>query len=1646
MARNEFTLRGTALIQDVVVASQARAKLRNLKVTIDNTQARKSLEQLGKTADQLKTKVDSATKSMLAGSTVAKRFGKVAGTQLKAVSKEAQRGSRFIDNFSNTFVNVIERAAAFRIATIGINSFVNAISDAATFLREFEQILTDIQKVLDTNEAQVKRFGTALIDTAARFGFAVEDVASQFKTIVQAGFQGEQALNIVSLAAKGAAATTLEFAEATDLLIQIARQFGEQELDTIFDKIAAAESVAAVTAQDLQEALRRSAAALIAVNTSVEDAVGLISALQETTRRGGAVVGTALRTLSTRVFAGRPREAVESLGVAVENADGTLRSFSSVLIDLKAKFESLTESQSIQAAKLIAGRRQFENFLVLVQKSGRAQEIAAKAADSQGEATRRAALQAQTLNAQLNRLRDNALKAVRGFNEIVPIFDAFKIGVKAVNSLLESFDGLAGKILLVASAFGALKGLGGFLKQGLGAGLAGAGAGATFGSLAFGGPAARQGAGRITRGAAGGLDKLFNLSGIAAASKTATKGLGRLTKGFSRFGAIAGQIAKGPLARIAIALGSLAAFDFAGKALADTFGVNKDAANQLTSTLGTFASTLALTRSPLAALGATLIKVGIDSFNAFKAFERGRQAFIKAAQEGASPEEARARRGAAVARSLGDVETARLADQAADFSATFRKLNTSISKTIFQSTQRIFEESVPGTIPSAEKVKATIQDELIRTFSITPEVAQQLLQSQSFIQKFTSALGQPADSLDDLIKQIQDLTVSLDAIPEDFDLSKRFDLSDLLQTLQEVDKATRDAATAQRIFAENITDPLELARLEARDQLRELNNIRNAAFQRLSEFRKSIPDVTSQTFQEVVDIVQKELTSAERRGITVSGPEFTSRLESRLEEVGSAARPFIINLTELTDIVKDTTIATANRAKTEAELNQQLRLKEIDQQITKLQQLRDSRFAEIDAITGLQEELSDFIGEIPSARDELLALSNEFVNIGDKISAGISPESFLELARSVEPATNQVDKAEMAFREIGRTLTQQLGFIQERINVLKAENTALGNTNKEVEVRERNLEEIKRLEESSAQAILEARQKASDAARRVIEARTRAEEKLFDAQEKVRLSIAKLSEQFETAATKAEATAQKQLKDAQKEVINATRELSTAYEGELNARAALRDAIADFRIGVLSAARETAIIRGDISGLAGRLQSIRDIFSQVINEAFVTERKRLELLKESASQQLSLIQQVVDETKSIGQRLFTAGPELGNELTRGFAAIRDILSQVQRAGGPEAVDLNEFGNQLLALPQALREEISQALSFLPETATLGGFSKDEIERLLFGAAVGESQEANIADIRELTSQQVDLITEIADLNREGVTSAQAQLFQSEKQVEQAQEQLELAKINLERAEQNVEIVREQIRQAATEISLAQSEASALLSSDLSTVDASVIEQTQQMAIQHGERLAQLRDININTANLTNSLQSLASAVSSIGTAAHGHIPRNFAGGNLSEVSALIAAYRREKAMAPAGSKPVIANDSEVIIPTKFRGNIPNFQGGNITVGTDKLERLLSGVLEELQSVSTNTSTLASNAERSVAANVPGNMEATINVNAQETVRVTGAASIAEAFGSVLREQLSGFVTNDTISNLQGTLMQMFEVLRERGLVSSFGQS
>jgi hypothetical protein len=333
----------------------------------------------------------------------------------------------------------------------------------------------------------------------------------------------------------------------------------------------------------------------------------------------------------------------------------------------------------------------------------------------------------------------------------------------------------------------------------------------------------------------------------------------------------------------------------------------------------------------------------------------------------------------------------------------------------------------------------------------------------------------------------------------------------------------------------------------------------------------------------------------------------------------------------------------------------------------------------------------------------------------------------------------------------------------------------------------------------------------------------------------------------------------------------------------------------------------------------------------------------------------------------------------------------------------------------------------------------------------------------------------------------------ASVAAASEQVELAKTQLEETQIMSERAEENAISVRDAILEENAVLEAANEQRQILTEQILAATSDAALQQIQSEAQHFAEQNTVFRDIGDQ---IVSSIQGLAAAqqaalaaAASIPSAYGGHIP-NFAGGNLSrsEVFGILKAASIEKRHMPNGAGLAVANTSETIIPA-YKGHIPNFQEGNIspiaagiaagkninetvvaaiarsigtaladavksdTSGTEANREVvdeLSRIRDQLETLNTVSNTISTNtstqqATQGTTQRTASDLRVEINTNQRDSVQVTGLENLAEQLKNAISKGKDEQVES-AMAGVSEALTAIGQVLRERGLITSFGQA
>ncbi len=330
------------------------------------------------------------------------RIGKtmpwVAGaSQVRNFSAEMERANQ----------RVISLGASFAVLAASVRTFKGIVTSTI----EVEKALTDINVVLKLSSQNFEKFGRDLFGIAQGTSQAFSKVADAAREFSRQGLSVSETLKRTKDAMILTRLASLDTSEAVDTLTATLNGFHKAALDStqIVNKLATVDAAFAVSSRDLAEGLARTGSAAADAGVSFDELIGLITAAQQTTARGGAVIGNSLKTIFTRIERRDTIDAIESLGLAVRDAEGAVLPAIQVLKNFASSYDNLGNSVKKQAAELVGGVFQINILKALLgdlsNANGafaRSQDVAKNATD---EAIKRNLLLNQTLAAQLDQLK-----------------------------------------------------------------------------------------------------------------------------------------------------------------------------------------------------------------------------------------------------------------------------------------------------------------------------------------------------------------------------------------------------------------------------------------------------------------------------------------------------------------------------------------------------------------------------------------------------------------------------------------------------------------------------------------------------------------------------------------------------------------------------------------------------------------------------------------------------------------------------------------------------------------------------------------------------------------------------------------------------------------------------------------------------------------------------------------------------------------------------------------------------------------------------------------------------------------------------------------------------------------------------------------
>ena len=347
-----------------------------------------------------------------------------AGTEafLKVASSitQAELPLRRTNTLMNELWVTMKNTMRWQLTSSVLHGFVGSLEQAYGYSKNLDRSLNEIRIVSEKSAEDMARFAEQANKAAKALSTTTTNYTDASLIYYQQGLTDQEVLDRIETTIKMAnvAGTTAE--TASQQLTAIWNNFydGSQSLEHYADVMVKLGAATASSSDEISEGIEKFAAVANTVGLSYEYAASALATVTAQTRESASIVGTAFRTLFSRIQGlnqgetlddgttlNKYSQALATVGVQIKDTNGELKGMDEILNDLGGKWDGLARDQKIALAETVAGVRQWTQLIALMDNWDFFKENLAMAQDADGALEQQAEIYAESWEAARDRTK-----------------------------------------------------------------------------------------------------------------------------------------------------------------------------------------------------------------------------------------------------------------------------------------------------------------------------------------------------------------------------------------------------------------------------------------------------------------------------------------------------------------------------------------------------------------------------------------------------------------------------------------------------------------------------------------------------------------------------------------------------------------------------------------------------------------------------------------------------------------------------------------------------------------------------------------------------------------------------------------------------------------------------------------------------------------------------------------------------------------------------------------------------------------------------------------------------------------------------------------------------------------------------------------
>lgn len=290
-----------------------------------------------------------------------------------------------------------------------IAAFRRAIQQVIQSAQELDQSLTNLRIVTGNSREDTLALMTSYSALGQELSATTTEVANAANDWLRQGYSISDTNNLISASLHLSKLGMIESGQATEYLTSMLKGFKLEASDAmdVVDKLTKVDMEAAASAGDIAEALRNFATTAQLSGLDIDQSIAMATTIMDVSQKDASSVGNALKTMLSRfgnvkagAFAdlsldetsedGEALNDIETvlnkLGISMRDTNLEFREFDDVLEDIAAKWDLYDNVTQNAIATAMAGTRQRESFLVLMENMDKYHELIEESQNSSGTA------------------------------------------------------------------------------------------------------------------------------------------------------------------------------------------------------------------------------------------------------------------------------------------------------------------------------------------------------------------------------------------------------------------------------------------------------------------------------------------------------------------------------------------------------------------------------------------------------------------------------------------------------------------------------------------------------------------------------------------------------------------------------------------------------------------------------------------------------------------------------------------------------------------------------------------------------------------------------------------------------------------------------------------------------------------------------------------------------------------------------------------------------------------------------------------------------------------------------------------------------------------------------------------------------------